>query len=357
MIMSTTSRDQNRVRVRRLARDWSQQELARRAGISRAAVSAIEGQRLVPSVAAALALAHALDCTVEELFSTGSVHPPAVTAPRWAWPPLSNSTRYWCGSVQGHLLFFPAEATPLGQIPHDGIGCPESNPELLRKAEGTLIMASCDPAVGLLARLYERTTGYRLLVFPRSSRQALELLEQGLVHLAGVHLTAADAPEGNAASVQKVVSEPTSLLRVASWQDGVAVASNVGTSSIRNLLRDRLTWIGREQGSGARKCLDQLLHDRPAPRRLARDHRGVAEAIRCGWADAGVCVQLVAEEAGLRFLPVQTEGYDLCFKRTSEDDPRVLALVGVIRSLEFRKLQGELPGYDCRRTGEQTLVK
>jgi DNA-binding XRE family transcriptional regulator len=46
-------------------------ELAGRAGISRAAVSAIEGDRLSPSVTTALALAAVLDCSVEELFGCG----------------------------------------------------------------------------------------------------------------------------------------------------------------------------------------------------------------------------------------------------------------------------------------------
>ena len=115
-------------------------------------------------------------------------------------------------------------------------------------------------------------------------------------------------------------------------------------------------WIGREPGSGARQCLDELLDNRPAPRRLARDHRGVAEAIRCGWADAGVCLRLVADEAGLRFLPVRLEGYDLCFTATTEHDPRVQALVRVIQSSEYRRLLGELPGYDTHQTGELVPV-
>ena len=51
-----------------LARQWSQADLAQRAGISRAAVSAIEGERLSPSVATALALAAVFECSVEELF-------------------------------------------------------------------------------------------------------------------------------------------------------------------------------------------------------------------------------------------------------------------------------------------------
>lgn len=367
--MSTSKSGQNRVREKRLARRWSQEELAGLAGISRAAVSAIEGQRLVPSVAAALSLANVLECSVEELFGASSA--PADSPSQWAWmpPPVgigsSDATlRYWCSKVQGRTMFYPVEATPLGELPHDGMATLASPPLPLkgrgpgsekssedRLAEKTLVMAGCDPAAGLLARLYEQTTGFRLLVFSRSSRQALELMQQGLVHVAGVHL--ASAHDGNAAAVRQIVSQPATLLRVTEWEDGIAVGPSVRTAStVRGLLRNRLSWIGRESGSGARQCLDELLDDRPAPRRIARDHRGVAEAVRCGWADAGVCLRLVAEEAGLRFLPIRTEGYDLCYTSAVADDPRVHALVRVVQSHEFRQLVSELPGYDSRGAGD-----
>ena len=74
----------NRVRTCRIARGWSQDELAARAGISRAGVSSIETNRLVPSTSAALALAAALDCRVEDLFQLGSA---AACEAAWAWQP------------------------------------------------------------------------------------------------------------------------------------------------------------------------------------------------------------------------------------------------------------------------------
>lgn len=370
--MSTTEHGGNSVRDRRLQHDWSQAELADRAGISRAAVSAIEGDRLVPSVAAALALARALDCSVEELFAPHANRSAASAS--WAWtggepaapPMVREPVRYWSGNVQDRILFYPVEATPLGELPHDGLWPLNRAPhlakgagsaEMRRLAERTLVMACCDPAVGLLARIYEQVSGYRMLVFPRSSRSALSLLQQGLVHVAGVHLAAAETDDGNATSVTEILAEPSRLLRVAAWDDGIAVGSSVTAQSVRGLLRDRLTWIGREPGSGARQCLDEVLQDRAAPRRLARDHRGVAEAIRSGWADAGVCLRLVAQEAGLRFLPIRMEGYDLCFTQTVKDDPRVQALVRVVQSRDYRQLLGELPGYDSRRAGELISVE
>jgi DNA-binding XRE family transcriptional regulator len=63
MIMAPNRPLPNRVKQHRLQRGWSQEQLAENAGISRAAVSAIEIPRLVPSVAAALALARAFHCT------------------------------------------------------------------------------------------------------------------------------------------------------------------------------------------------------------------------------------------------------------------------------------------------------
>jgi molybdate-binding protein len=337
-------------------------------------------------VAAALALAKVLECTVEELFGLSATVARTDTAAEWAWKPegsnpfaISQSAqaswfvadealRYWCANVQGRVLVYPVEATPLGVIPHDGLGRPEHVSFLLssgktvageaarRLAEKTLVIAGCDPAAGLMARVYEQATGFRMLVIPRSSRRALSLLEQGLVHVAGVHLSAANEQGGNAMSVKQTMSRPVRLLHVTEWDAGIAIGSGTSANTVRGLLREKLTWIGREPGSGARQCLDELLQNRPTPKRMASDHRGVAEAIRCGWADAGICLRLVAQEAGLRFLPVRNEGYDFCFARSAEDDPRIQALIRVIQSPELRRLIAELPGYDSRRSGELATV-
>jgi molybdate-binding protein len=103
--------------------------------------------------------------------------------------------------------------------------------------------------------------------------------------------------------------------------------------------------------------LDELLHGRQPPRRVALDHRGVAEAIRCGWADAGVCVRLVSEEAGLDFIRVRDEAYDLCLPANFKRDRRLAALVEAVRLTKYRRLLGELPGYDSKDTGHWERVQ
>ncbi len=155
----------------------------------------------------------------------------------------------------------------------------------------------------------------RLLVFPRSSRAALELLARGLVHAAGVHLARSDQEEGNAASVVPHLAaargQDFQLLRLADWEEGIALAPALQVTTVRGAVAARLRWVGREPGSAARECLDELLgkptRNRPTHTlHCARDHRGVADAIQASWADAGVCLRLTSEEANLSFLSVRT---------------------------------------------------
>ena len=117
-------------------------------------------------------------------------------------------------------------------------------------------------------------------------------------------------------------------------------------------MQSRARWVGRETGSAARELLDELLGDRRPPRRIAYGHRGVAEAIRCGWADIGVCLRLVSEEAGLGFLSVREEEYDFCYSAELEGDPRIQALVETVRSSSYRGMLSDLPRYDAAKTGE-----
>lgn len=344
---------ENFVRASRLRRNWSQEELARRSGLSRAGISAIETGRLVPSTSAALALASAFNSRVEDLFQLPVARSDGAT---WAWAPPRLPCRYWTAEFADGVRLYPVEASPLGVIPHDGV-FDHGSPRVQTGAEPgrTLVMACCDPAAGLLAAELMRTADVRLIVLPRPSRRALELLKGGLVHAAGLHLAKADDPSGNAAIIKGTLGEGYTLLRVARWEEGITFAPGRGLSSIRSALRSNLEWVGREAGSGARQVLDELLGARKT-KCQASDHRGVTEAVRNGWADAGVCLRLVSEEAGLDFIGVRQEDYDLCLPSWWKSDYRLRALVNIVRSASYRRALGELPGYDSKDAGEISRV-
>ena len=350
---------ENDVRASRTRLGWSQEELASRSGVSRAGISAIENGRLVPSTAAALALAAAMGTTVESLFRLPGTRAPG-GGETWAWPPPSLPCRYWRAEVGGRVYLYPVEVSPLGLVPHDGTAHEGGRDDRDRSDPSrTLVVACCDPAAGLLAAELARQEDLRMLVVPRSSAAALEVLGRGLVHAAGIHLARADDPQGNAPAIRKNLGgdRAWNLLHIAGWDEGIVLDPGLGLGSIREVVAARLRWVLREPGSGAQQCLDELLGPsgsrqpaRGGPR--AYDHRGVAGAIRGRGADAGICLRLAGDEAGLRFLSVRREAYDFCLPGGFHDDPRARALLRVVRSEAYRRLLLDLPGYDTARTGE-----
>ncbi len=59
----------NRLKVLRAERDWSQQDLADRLGVSRQSVNAIEKGRYDPSLPLAFTIAGVFELTIEEIFT------------------------------------------------------------------------------------------------------------------------------------------------------------------------------------------------------------------------------------------------------------------------------------------------
>ncbi len=328
----------NHVRRLRMQRGWSQAELAERTGLSRSGVSAIEQGALVPSTAAALALAGALEARVEELFALAAGHAPRRA--EWAWEPAGPDAPSWRATVGERTFRYPVEATMRGALAHD---------ERDDDVPATVIVAGCDPAVGLLAAAVEREAGLRLLPFTRSSRSALQLLREGRVHFAGVHLGE------NAAAVRDLLGPGHALVRVATWDEGLAIAPGLDVRSVRGAVRANLRWVARQPGSGAQRTMDNLLAGvarRPrGHQRIARDHLGVAANIESGWAQVGVCVRMAAAQASLDFLPIEREALDLCTTTRQLDDPAVRAVVRALRSPYFRRQADGVPGYDVREAG------
>ena len=61
----------NRLKVLRAERDWSQAELGGRLGVSRQAVNAIETGQYDPSLPLAFKIARLFDLRIEEVFNDG----------------------------------------------------------------------------------------------------------------------------------------------------------------------------------------------------------------------------------------------------------------------------------------------
>jgi putative molybdopterin biosynthesis protein len=342
----------------RLTRGWSQASLAEASAVSRTEISAIETGRLVPSVAVALRLASALGEAVETLFGSTRSSPAVV----WAWSPQNAADRrVWRASVNGRLLTYPVEPTAAGTVLHDGVSASGAIDVVALEArpDRTLVLAGCDPLVGLLVQEIAARHGVRVLPLLRSSMQALALLHQGLVHVAGLHLTDRSGESANDQAVRSNLGPGYSLIHQVRWDAGIAFDPRRCERSLSALLRADVRWVNREEGSAARRAFDVLLGSRRRPKgygHVVSDHRAVAATVSSGWADAGICVRPVAADAHLAFIPLQQEAYELCVAESLLDDPRVAALTATLRSIHYRQIIGDVPGCVSSETGEQRAV-
>ena len=99
--------------------------------------------------------------------------------------------------------------------------------------------------------------------------------------------------------------------------------------SIEELLEDpAVRMVNRNRGAGTRILIDRLLAGRkPAGHPYEpRSHFAVAAAVAQGRADWGVTIESVAEEAKLRFRPLQPEEYDFVIPESRLQRPAVRLL-------------------------------
>ena len=59
----------NRVKALRTGRQWTQEQLAERVGVSRQSINSIERGRYVPSLPLALKFARVFECPTDEIFT------------------------------------------------------------------------------------------------------------------------------------------------------------------------------------------------------------------------------------------------------------------------------------------------
>ena len=68
-LLDMGSEIQNRVKEFRIARGWTQEQLAQAVGVSRQSINSIERERYVPSLPLALAFARVFGCPTDEIFT------------------------------------------------------------------------------------------------------------------------------------------------------------------------------------------------------------------------------------------------------------------------------------------------
>jgi putative molybdopterin biosynthesis protein len=358
-----------RLRAARLARGYSQQQLAGMAGVSRQAVSAVEAGHSDPSLRVALALASALGMTVEELFGPGV--PAPVLGARPVAPLGGQGARVTLAPMGESFVALPLiadSATRAGFLPAGGLvampasGAPATPVRPLGPPRPTLVVAGCDPALPLLETPLARLDPpIAFSWWPCSSAEALRLAAAGLVHAAGAHLLGSSGEYNTGPAHELLARRGAEVIGFASWQEGLVVRPGLAGAvrGLTDVAERGLRLVNREEGAEARRVLDREMArvglasgSIPGYATRATGHLQVASATAAGLADAGVASEPAALAYGLGFVPLAAERFDLVIPAAQAGSREVDALLKVLASPWLAAQLGSLPGYDAGRCGE-----
>jgi len=368
----------NHLTALRQKRGFSAADLARRTGISRQTIYAIESGSYMPNTAVALRLARMLEVHVEDLFSLPADEPavplateqvtllPHPDAPRTGDPmQLCRVDRRTVASSPSPVPWYlpTADAVLVGASARAG----KATVQLLHgeyDLANRILVAGCDPGISVLARHVLRA-GVELVVAQRNSSQALALLKQGVVHVAGTHLRDEASGESNLPAIHRLFAgHSVAVVSLAVWEEGLVLAAGNPKSirSVADLGRRDVTIVNREPGAGSRQLLDAHL-DRLGLSgekvrgygRLAAGHLPAAWQVRTGDADCCIATRAAARVFGLDFVPLATERYDLAIRRQHLDYPPVAALLDTLNRASFRREMQGLGGYDMSAAGRRLL--
>ncbi len=378
----TPSRDpsaiENNLASYRQKRGLAAAELASRAGISRQTVYAIEAGSYVPNTAVALRLARILEVTVEDLFAlaggvpasarhTGHVNLlPTPDRPRTgeALQLCRVDRRLVASSPSPFPWYLPTADAILLEHP-DRLG--KAGVQLFQ-AESDLanrvLVAGCDPGISVLAR-HLQPSGVELVVAQRNSSQALSLLKEGYVHVAGTHLRDEATGESNLPAIHRVFGRKSvAVISLAIWEEGIVAAHGNPKSvhSVADFARPDIAIVNREPGAGSRALLDAHLtqlgiggQNVRGYDRTAGGHLPAAWQVRLGEADCCIATRAAARVFGLHFIPLISERYDLVIRRAHLDYPPVQALLDTLSRAGYRRELEGLGGYDTSTAGCRML--
>jgi putative molybdopterin biosynthesis protein len=360
---------------------FSQGELAVRAGITRQAVSSIELNLYLPTTAVALHLASVLACRVEDLFSLG-VAENIVEGKLIGHLPHSDMKalpiRVKVSTVGSKTVVRPV--TGLGEvlsftIPADGYVVEARGQtsgmtvrvKLSRdrqSIEQAISVAGCDPAIFLAGEHMRRHKDQTSLVgWMMGSMAALRALQQGEVHVAGLHLFDPATGESNLPFLRRVLkSSNYEVVTFATWEEGLLVRAGNPKSirAISDVVGPSITLVNREEGAGARLLLDQRLRAAGINSdqvkgygTIVASHFEIARAIASRQADVGIGIRSAAQIFELDFVPLQAARYDLVVpKAYLKSHPTLAHLFETLVSRPFQHEIEALGGYDTSETGK-----
>ncbi len=364
----------------RTRRGLGASQLAAKVGVSRQTVYAIEAGTYVPNTAVSLKLARALDTTVEEIFQ---IDPESQAPDEIVEATLLGNTESMAPGqllqlciVSGHIVAVAPEPGSWGLPLADATllefvrGRERNTSAKVRvlgdkwKRPSRVLIAGCDPSVSILAQSLQ-TQDCELVIAYENSSQSLELLHDGLAHIAGSHLVDKATGKTDLKPITKLFGRnAVAVILYAVWDEGLVTSQGnpKRISGIADLARKDVRFTNREPGAGCRRLLDDLLREARIPttavkgyNRVTEGHLPSARLVRSGDADCCISTQAVARALGLDFISLARKPYHLVIRRAHLNLPPIQTLIETLGRASFRREVESCTGYSMKTAGDRLV--
>jgi putative molybdopterin biosynthesis protein len=208
-----------------------------------------------------------------------------------------------------------------------------------------------------------RESGCGLASLPEGSERGLARFAAGELIAAAIHLHAIEEAAGDpnvAALADHAGLNGAVLIGFARREQGLLVAPGnpLALGSLADVLAHKARCALRPTGAGAQLLLLLLLHRAGA--RLDQLNAGpacptgpdIAQAIRAHHADCGIATRSVANAAGLDFVPLTWESFDLVVRPRDYFRPALQRFWAFLGGPTLAARAAELGGYDVAMAGE-----
>ncbi|MEN6390817.1 MAG: helix-turn-helix transcriptional regulator [Syntrophomonas sp.] len=227
----------------------------------------------------------------------------------------------------------------------------------------SIIISGQDIMLDILVRHYQsRYPNLSALRSYDGSYNGLYNLYLGKIQAATTHLWDGDSNQYNINYVRRMLPGiPALIIHLACRMQGFYVAKGnpKGLKDWNDFRREDLVMVNREKGAGTRVLLDEhlrLLNISPwsikGYNTEVTSHLAVAGSVARGQADVGIG----SEKASLQvkdidFIPLQMERFEMVIKKEDSNQVWFEALMGIIRSPEFRAELEGIGGYELQELG------
>jgi putative molybdopterin biosynthesis protein len=237
--------------------------------------------------------------------------------------------------------------------------------ELSRVPAPGIVGGSQDPLLDWVLR----ESGSGLASLPEGSESGLRRLRNREVVAAAIHLHRINGDDENA-NIDAVAADSSLydavVVSFVRREQGLLVTpgNSKKLTDMKSVLKSKARLAMRPQGAGAQLLLLALLKAADVDAiQVSKDapvcHTGadVAQAVREGRADCGIATRAVAVAAGVDFVSIVWERFDLVLRQRDYFQPSQQSLFSFLQSPSFRSRAKELPGYDAGDAGRVRFVK